>query len=272
MAVEQASGKSVDHRADIYSLGIILYEMLAGRRPFTAQTYGELVIEQLTVMPPSPSEVAASTRGIPKAIEQLVMRCLAKEREKRPASMAEVAVELEAELGELGKNQPVAPRRRKFHWVVPLSAATGLCLAYGYSSLVPRSGSESLPPEAITNPSVRLALDSAPAGALVLRRGSHERLGRTPLALALPRSGERLALEFQLDGFRTAEQEFSLLNDTRLVVTLKRIEQPPAHPESPSPVQPKPARIPSGQRSPPDTRRPVRDRDETLDPFAQPRR
>jgi hypothetical protein len=78
---EQARGVDVDHRADIYSLGVMAYEMLAGRAPFNAETAMDLVVMHLNEAPPQLSLFAK----VPKALEHCVMRMLEKEPAKRPS-------------------------------------------------------------------------------------------------------------------------------------------------------------------------------------------
>ncbi len=91
MAPEQVCGKPVDARADIYSFGAVLYEMLTGVLAFAADNFGALLVEHLTVRPPRPSEVVD---GVPASLDALVAQCLAKDPEARPANMDEVEVRL----------------------------------------------------------------------------------------------------------------------------------------------------------------------------------
>ena len=78
---EQARGVDVDHRADIYSLGVIAYEMLAGRPPFQAETAMDIVLMHLTADAPPLSQFAR----VPKLLEQCVMRMLEKNPSARPS-------------------------------------------------------------------------------------------------------------------------------------------------------------------------------------------
>ncbi|HTB72311.1 MAG TPA: serine/threonine-protein kinase [Polyangiaceae bacterium] len=86
MSPEQASGQSVDHRADVYSLGVIMYEMFCGRVPFEAETYMGVLTQHMFARPPRPSEVAGAAREL-GALEDITMTCLAKKPEDRFASM-----------------------------------------------------------------------------------------------------------------------------------------------------------------------------------------
>jgi serine/threonine-protein kinase len=93
MSPEQAVGKRVDHRTDIYALGIVLYEMLAGSPPFIGENPPQIVLAQVNENPPS---LQAIQPGVPAAVEQLVLDCLAKDPEKRPTTAAAVRDTLQA--------------------------------------------------------------------------------------------------------------------------------------------------------------------------------
>jgi serine/threonine-protein kinase len=92
MAPEQFRGAgSVDHRADIYALGVVLYEMLTGRPPFVANGIGELMEMHMFQVPPPPRSLVPA---IPPALEAVVLRALAKRPEDRQRSVEELAAEL----------------------------------------------------------------------------------------------------------------------------------------------------------------------------------
>jgi hypothetical protein len=81
MSPEQASGeRAIDHRADLYSLGVVGYQMLAGQVPFNAHTVAAVLIQQIMEDPPS---VARACPDCPPALARVVMRCLAKTPEER---------------------------------------------------------------------------------------------------------------------------------------------------------------------------------------------
>src|SRR5262249_6558749 len=89
MAPELLAGKPASTRSDIYALGLILFEIVTGRRPYDAKTLGEL--KQLhdtgTVTTPS-----AIVRDLDPAVERIILRCLARDPDQRPASALAVAV------------------------------------------------------------------------------------------------------------------------------------------------------------------------------------
>src|SRR6266403_1602479 len=91
MAPEQLAGRDVSARSDIYSLGLILYEILTGKRAFEASTLAELIKlrEQGTITNPS-----TLVRDLDPLIERVILRCLELEPEKRPSSALQVAAAL----------------------------------------------------------------------------------------------------------------------------------------------------------------------------------
>ena len=93
MSPEQVRGEAVDHRADIFAFGAILYEMLAGKRAFQKPTSPETMTAILNEDPPGISQVAAN---IPPAVERMVHRCLEKNPEQRFHSASDLAFDLEA--------------------------------------------------------------------------------------------------------------------------------------------------------------------------------
>jgi serine/threonine-protein kinase len=89
MAPEQALGRKVDHRVDVYSMGVILYEMLTGHLPFRSDSF-VAILTQHVMEPPEPPRRAAPERGIPIDVEELVLRAMAKDPAARPADMREM--------------------------------------------------------------------------------------------------------------------------------------------------------------------------------------
>lgn len=99
MSPEQAEGKRVDPRADIYALGVVLYELITGRKPFIADTPLAVIIKQTTDPLPKPSSFV---QDLPKEVEQVLFKALAKKPEDRYTSMAE----FEDNLKQLLKDSP----------------------------------------------------------------------------------------------------------------------------------------------------------------------
>ena len=92
MSPEQVEGKELDHRSDIYSLGVILYEMVAGRVPFEGDTPITIGVKQKTEIPIDPRILNAR---IPENFSRMILKCLEKDREKRYQSVGEVLRGLE---------------------------------------------------------------------------------------------------------------------------------------------------------------------------------
>jgi serine/threonine-protein kinase len=94
MSPEQASGQRVDHRADVYALGIIMYEMFTGRVPFVADTYMGVLTQHMFAKPTAPSQVSAAARWL-GPLEAIILRTLEKKPEHRYASMADLVADIE---------------------------------------------------------------------------------------------------------------------------------------------------------------------------------
>jgi eukaryotic-like serine/threonine-protein kinase len=93
MSPEQAAGDQViDARADLYSAGLVMYEMLSGTTPFRGTTARELVAAQLTK---APAKLVPRDPDCPRQLVDLVMRCLSKAPQQRPASAADILAELD---------------------------------------------------------------------------------------------------------------------------------------------------------------------------------
>jgi serine/threonine-protein kinase len=91
MAPEQLAGKEVTVRSDIYSLGLVLYEIFTGRKAFEASTIEELVRLQESSTPPSISSIV---KEVDPLVERVILRCLDKDPRNRPPSVAQVAAAL----------------------------------------------------------------------------------------------------------------------------------------------------------------------------------
>ena len=103
MAPEQATGGPVDHRVDLYALGLVIYAMLTGRPPFHGGEATDIIRRQRTEAPP---RVSTRVAGIPTELDALIERLLAKEPAKRPASALAVGRMLASIATEVGAMPP----------------------------------------------------------------------------------------------------------------------------------------------------------------------
>ena len=136
MAPEQAvADPLVDHRADIYAFGVVAYELLAGRPPFTGTNAQQILAAQVTTA----AQPVSTHRMMPPVLAALVMRCLEKRPADRPQSAEELITQLEAVLTPSGGITPTAtapiaapsPRSRR----VPIAIGLGLlALLLGYGA------------------------------------------------------------------------------------------------------------------------------------------
>jgi serine/threonine protein kinase len=89
VAPEQALGEEVDRRADIYAIGVILYELYTGTLPFSARTFMSILEQHITAQPEAPNE-RNPERHTPEPIVDIIMRCMAKEPHQRYDTAVEV--------------------------------------------------------------------------------------------------------------------------------------------------------------------------------------
>jgi hypothetical protein len=123
MAPEQVRGEPADHRADIFAFGVVLHEMLTGRRAFKRDTAPETMAAILNEEPPDVTELEP---GTPATMARLVQHCLEKTPSERFQSAKDLTFALEtiATTSESGARAAIRPRRRRFAWL-----AAGLFLA-----------------------------------------------------------------------------------------------------------------------------------------------
>ncbi len=172
MSPEQVEGLKVDQRSDIYSLGIILYEMLTGIVPFEGHTPLSLAMKHKTELPREPRDLNAY---IPDALNRLILKCLEKDPDKRYATAQALSEDLAAIQRNLPSTEGVMPRRAakaprretsititKPRWLFPALGAAAViaaCLLLWF--LVIKPGGGRTPSETEFRPSGRIKAGKA---------------------------------------------------------------------------------------------------------------
>jgi len=192
MSPEQARGEEdLDHRVDIWALGVLLYECLTGEVPFRANNYLGIISQVLTHAPTPPSKLRPEL-GISGAVEAVVMRAMEKDRTRRYQTMAELERDLERLLagdqnvgfvpratgGEGAR--PVAPKR----W--PLLAAGGGAVAIAVLLGWPSKPPPVIPSPALTTAPVPAAPPITPAPRVEIVPGGDLPAARPQAALPVP--------------------------------------------------------------------------------------
>jgi serine/threonine-protein kinase len=132
MAKEQLTSDAVDERADVYALGVIMYQCLTGRLPFQDANYNALVLKIATATPAPIAQLAA---GIPPGLQAVVMRAMAREPDARFADVAALIEALRPFQGESPGTQPAAQARRAWPWLLALGLLAVLAAWAAWQSL-----------------------------------------------------------------------------------------------------------------------------------------
>jgi Tol biopolymer transport system component/tRNA A-37 threonylcarbamoyl transferase component Bud32 len=155
MSPEQAAGKPVDARSDIFSFGSVLYEMLTGRRAFDGETKATTMAAVIALDPKSPSGIS---RSLPAVVEQVVMRCLRKDPKRRWQNMSDLKVALqdikeESESGKLSAMAAAPSEARRKPWLLIALSGLVIIAAVGIAAwlkLKPPAAQPMVQPERIT--------------------------------------------------------------------------------------------------------------------------
>ena len=190
MAPEQAKGRAVDKRADIWAFGVVLFEMLTGRPLFGGETASETIAEVLK----QPIDFAELPSGLPGGVERLLRRCLERDPQRRLCDIGEARIALELALAPGAREEAASgsihpagargssPARRALPWAVAAACAVAAIALW----MVGRTGA--LPPA----PSRAVLALRLPAG-LNLPLDNRGLYGQTGL-MAISRDGRRVVL------------------------------------------------------------------------------
>ena len=231
MSPEQAAGKDLDHRVDVYALGIILYECLAGRVPFEGDTFMGVLTQHLFAELPAITDLNPNAKVSPE-LEMVIQKALAKDPADRYQDTEELAEAVDCALdGRLSratvKTPPSAfgpplsylepvPKRRTSKWVWGLAASAAVA-ALTWVTLGPASGSgsdvgsntvsaEAIPEVEIEEPAVEdepelpfvnVHVATHPAGATVFLEDGSKACAKTPCTLEAER-GATLVIRAKL--------------------------------------------------------------------------
>jgi serine/threonine-protein kinase len=294
MAPEQALGTAIDRRADIYAMGLVLYELVAGVQPFRADTFGKLLVEITSKPPPALPDVTALGEPVHPVLKAIIKRCLEKEPDRRFQSADELAQALEPfvtgatprPLAPTPMPQPapekvarasapsaidtsvVRPSKAPFVALAVVLLGLGVGASVVLGQTPPPSPTVEPPPPAVAAAlqpvpmpppapaRVTLEVRSTPAGATVLRTDTNAPLGVTPLTIELEPLDE-LPLSVALEGHEVAARTVKLLVNASLEVDLPTLTKPEAL------TAPKAAKPAS-----PAVKKPM-SRDGVVDPFAR---
>ena len=163
MSPEQVRGKPSDTRSDIFSFGVVLYEMLAGRRAFHGESSADVMSAILNHEPP---ELTATNREISPTLDRIVHHCMEKTPQQRFQSAGDIAFQLSelsgirssSSIPALVEGPPQHPARR---WLIPVLAALLLAFLLGGTWFLARTGAHQSPPQFVQLTFQQGSVDSA---------------------------------------------------------------------------------------------------------------
>jgi tRNA A-37 threonylcarbamoyl transferase component Bud32 len=297
MSPEQAAGMQVDHRGDIYSLGVILYELASGKTPFDADNFMGVLSQHMYKAPPSLRELAPNPAEISDGLEAIVAKCLAKRPELRYQSMPELVADLErlvagvtpgavyaAKAVELASpahyygdgtgNEPATKGRGVLVGVLVslIALAAGGALytliirkpavappvaAVAAEPVAPKVVPPSARPETRPGPVMRQVLIATEPVANVYR--GTEDLGMSPVSVELA-EGQSVELSIRAEGYKDARVIIDGTSESRQSIRLEKVAGPAPK------ARPKPASVTTAK---PAGKRPSIGGGEIIDPWSK---
>jgi len=214
MSPEQVRGGKIDGRSDLFSLGVVLYEALTGRKPFQAETLAAVLNSIMNSNPPAAHEIDAT---IPAPLSAIVAKAMSREPGQRYARGKELASELrryrnagrsEATSVEAALSRP-PPAAKKSSWLAVATGVLAVLLIGGTVALRGRS--------AVSSTAVGyLEFVSEPVGAEIFLDGNV--VGRTPYTSEV--TAGKHEIEFRKEGFYPAMQSTNVEANKRITIEL----------------------------------------------------
>jgi serine/threonine-protein kinase len=269
MSPEQARGKDLDHRTDVYSFGVLVYLALTGTYPFDGDDHISILMQHVTADPEAPS---ARAPELPAGVDEIVLQLLQKDPAARPENVRTAVAALERAAGlspslDSGpiavRSQPVAvsaaptsfveaPKRRPRAWVAIPVIAGLLVIGVGVLALVGGTHEQAKPIEpppapVVVHPAppppapvparpaapapVTFEISGVPANSTVLVAGKV--IGTAPGPVQLPQGTEAIVLVVQADGYQPRSTIVGPEHDQPLALTLDKKPSRPAHAKKP---------------------------------------
>ena len=271
MSPEQCEGKgNMDHRTDVYALGVVLFEMITGRVPFTGQGYGEVLVQHLTVVPPRPTTIRAE---IPPHIENVILKALEKKRENRYESMDDFITAMKDPSSVPSYPSAISDEddenegpKSKGPVIAAVVVAALVISGAGYflfgpggdaaletavtqatatpQSATPAPGASTAASTAAITEKVKISVASTPAGAQVFLGDVAK--GKTPVEIAMEKSDKEVELTVKLDGYKDHKAAMKPDQNSNVTVSLQKLvekstEKPHRKPSSEGSGSKKPA-------------------------------